>query len=126
VLKEEILERFEKHPMNDELKLKDKVYFPRFYPPYQDFFVDDENRLYVMTFEKGKGPKDFIYDIFNPEGLYIGRMVLDSCAYWPESTIKIPSSVVAKNNRIYSVREKEDGYKELVVYRKKWHRPQDR
>lgn len=119
-LKKTILERFEKHPMNDELKLRDKVFFPRFYPPYQYFFVDEENRLYVMTFEKGEKPKEFIYDIFNPDGIFIGRMVLDSCAFWPESTIKTPSNVVAKNNRIYNQREKENGFRELMIYRMRW------
>jgi len=116
-LKEEILDRFAKHPMNEELKLKEKVYFPKFYPPYQFFFVDDESRLYLMTFEKGEGPNDFIYDIFNPDGVFVGRMVLDNCGYWPKSTIKIPLNVVAKNKRLYYLREKESGYKELVVYK---------
>jgi len=120
MLKEEILDRVKKHPMNEELKLKEKVYFPASYPPYQFFFVDEENRLYVMTFEKGEGPKDFIYDIFNREGLFVGRMVLDNCRYWPKSTIKVPSEVVAKNKRLYCLREKESGYGELVVYKMRW------
>ena len=120
VLKKTILGRFEKHPMNNELKLRNKVYFPRYYPPYQYFFADEENRLYVMTFEKGEGPKEFIYDIFNPDGVFIGRTVLDNCVFWPESNIHIPGNVVAKNNRIYSVREKVSGYKELVVYKMRW------
>ncbi len=119
-LQDEILDRFEKHPMNEELKLKEKVDFPKSYPPYQFFFVDEENRLFVMTFEKGEGPKDFICDIFNPDGVFVGRMVLDNCGYWPESTIKIPLKVVAKNKRLYYLREKENGYKELVVYRLRW------
>ena len=120
VLKKTILGRFEKNPMNDELKLTEKVYFPQYYPPYQSFFVDEENRLYVMTFEKGEGPKEFIYDIFDSDGVFIERTILDNCVYWPESNIHIPGTVVAKNNRIYSVREKENGYKELVVYKMRW------
>jgi hypothetical protein len=120
VLKKTILGRFEKHPMNDELKLTEKVYFSKYYPPYQYFFVDGENRLYVMTFEKGEGLKEFIYDIFDSDGVFIERTILDNCVYWPESNISTPGTVVAKNNRIYSVREKESGYKELVVHKMKW------
>lgn len=119
-LKKKILNRFENHPMNEQLRLKEKVYFPKFYPPYQFFFVDEKSRLYVMSFERGKGPNNFIYDIFNPDGLFVGRMVLDNCVYWPQSSIKIPSEVVAKNNRIHCLREKESGYQELVVYKMIW------
>ena len=45
LLKKEILMRFENHPMNEQLKLKEKVFFPNFYPPYQFFFTDEKNRL---------------------------------------------------------------------------------
>ena len=58
--------------------------------------------------------------ILDSDGVFIGRMQLDNCGYWPQSIIKDPSGVVVKNNRIYSYREKESGYKELVVYQMVW------
>ena len=101
---------------------KGKVYFPKFHPPFQFFFLDEKSRLYVMTYERGKGPNAFMYDIFNPDGLFIGRIELENHGSSPFSItgIPVPLSTVAKNNRIYCLREKESGYKELVVYKMKW------
>ena len=103
-------------------KVKNKIYFPEFYPPFQFFFMDEESRLYVMTYERGKGPNDFIFDIFNPEGLFIGRIELGNYGNLATSPIinPLPLNVVAKNDRIYCLREKENGFKELVVYRMQW------
>lgn len=103
-------------------QLKTKLDFPEFYPPFQFFFLDEKNRLYVMTYEKGKSQKDFIYDIFNPEGIFIGRIELGNYGSLPSSPTKmpIPLNVAAKNNRLYCLKEKENGYKELVVYKMRW------
>ncbi len=101
---------------------KNKVYFPEFYPPFQFFFLDERGRLYVMTYETGQRLNAFIYDIFNPDGLFIGRIELDNYGNLATSPIinPLPLEVVAKNNRIYCLREKESGYKELVVYKMRW------
>jgi len=67
-----------------------------------------------MTYEKGIGPNDWIFDIFTSEGVFFGRVPIKS---------RIDSrqiSIRAKHNRIYSISEKESGYKELVVYRMAW------
>jgi hypothetical protein len=101
---------------------KNKVYFPEFYPPFQFFFQDDESRLYVMTYEQGQDSNAFIYDIFNPDGLFKGRIELNNYGSSPFSYagIPVPLNVVAKNNRLYCLRGKESGYKELVVYKMRW------
>lgn len=103
-------------------KVKNKIYFPEFYPPFQFFFLDEKGRLYVMTYERGDSPNGFIYDIFNPDGLFIGRIELDNYGNLATSPIinPLPLDVVAKNSRIYCLREKESGYKELVVYKMRW------
>jgi len=118
-IKEELLNMAEELNLNDVLK---KVKFPEFYPPFQFFFLDDMGRLYVMTHERGKNPSSFIYDIFNSDGYYIARIELDNYGVSPYSAneLPLPLSVESKNNRIYILREKESGYKELVVYRMKW------
>ena len=48
-------------PIFDDIR--SKIYFPNAMPPFHSFFADDEGRL-------------FIYDIFNPEGVCIGRKSL--------------------------------------------------
>jgi hypothetical protein len=65
----------------------------------------------------GVNPGEFMYDIFNSEGIFIGRMSLANMKNLcrPNSfTIKV------KKNCLYGLQEKENGYKELVVYRIVW------
>lgn len=103
-------------------QVKTKLYFPEFYPPFQFFFLDERGGLYVMTYERGKGPNDFVYDIFNPDGIFIGRIELENYGFLASSPIinPLPLNVTAKNKLLYCLREEKSGYKELVVYRMRW------
>jgi hypothetical protein len=106
-------------------KTSEKLYFPDSMPPFQFFFTDNEGRLYVMTYEKGEGPRDFIFDIFNSDGLFIGRISLSNGGnpYPRNPLIAIggnPYDVRVKNNRLYCMRGKKSGYQELVVYKMTW------
>ena len=76
-LKDNVIKRFDTPSLNQD-KIKDKIFFPNNMPLFQYFFSDDVGRLYVMTYEKGEGEKDYIYDIFNPDGIFISRTVLDN------------------------------------------------
>lgn len=120
-LKEEIFDWY-KNNFDSFEQVKKKTYFPDFFPPFQFFFLDEKGRLYVMTYEKGKGPNDYIYDVFNPDGLFVGRIELENYGSSPFSWtgIFIPLNVAAKNNCLYCLKEKESGYKELVVYKMRW------
>jgi hypothetical protein len=53
-----------------------KVSFPESWTPFGSFFADDEGRLYVQTYETGDAPNEYIYDIFNGEGIFICRRSL--------------------------------------------------
>jgi len=90
-----------------------KIDFPEHLSPIQSFFVDDEGRIFAMTYEKGENPGEHVFDIFNPEGVFTQRKNLNVLNNW-EIQAK------AKKGRLYCVREKESGYKEFVVYRMKW------
>ncbi len=39
-------------------ELRKKIYFPESQPPFQYCFTDDEGRLFVMTYERGKNPRE--------------------------------------------------------------------
>lgn len=92
---------------------------PDYQPPFQRlFFTDDDGRLFIMTFEKGENPKEYVFDIFNSDGALIIRKSLD--VYVERFTGKFPLYAKAKNKRLYCLREKESGYKELVVYKMNW------
>ncbi len=53
--------------------MKDVLYFPAFHPPIQSIVAGDDGVLLVSTFEEGKNPREFMFDIFNEEGVFIGR-----------------------------------------------------
>jgi len=87
-------------------------------PPFNSFFIDDENRLYVMTYEKGEGEGEYIHDIFNSGGVFIGRKSIGIFGILGRSLNH--RWATAKNRRFYRLINKESGYMELVVYNMKW------
>lgn len=99
-------------------EIREKVYFPRHMPPYQGSFTDDKGRLFVMTFEKGEKSKEYVYDVFNPEGVFVDRIKLDNFGEYGFSVG--PLQIMVKGNSIYRYREKESGYKEFIVFKMKW------
>ena len=90
-----------------------KIDFPEKLSPIQSFFADDEGRIFVMTYEKGENPGEHVFDIYNSDGVFIQRKNLNVLKNWD-------MQARAKKGRLYCVREKESGYKELAVYRMKW------
>jgi hypothetical protein len=87
------------------------------FPPFQSFFTDDMGRLYVMTYEKGENSGEYVFDIFNEEGLFVGRKSLRaSYDYIYEDYLL----ATGKQNHLYCRVEKESGFKELVVYKMSW------
>jgi outer membrane protein assembly factor BamB len=94
--------------------IRSKIYFPDAMPPFHSFLADDEGRLFVMTYEKGDNPGEFIFDIFNPDGVCTGRKSL--------KILHDESGIYAKmkNGRFYCLDEKDSGYKELVVSKIIW------
>jgi hypothetical protein len=118
-IKEAVLKMFER-PELKQMKINEKVFFPDSMPPYQYFFTDDNGRLFVMTFEKGEGPRDFIYDIFCSSGIFIGRISLDNSGNEQTAVWGGPFEVKAKNGRLYCMKAKGSGYQELVVYKMNW------
>ena len=59
-----------------------KLYFPEYRPPFQSFFADDEGRLFVMTYEKAENIREFLFDIFNQNGIFIARKNLEIIKNW--------------------------------------------
>lgn len=117
--KRKILDPYEKHPNVLVRDIAKKIYFPKYMPPYQSFFCDDEGRLFVMTFEEGTNKGEFIYDVFDPEGRFTSRVGLGNYGDW-DVIVLSQLVVIDKQNRLYCIQQKESGYKELVVYKMNW------
>jgi hypothetical protein len=107
-IKQQHLQRYEGNP-----EIQKKMYFPDFLPPYQFGFASENGYLFVMTYEKGTNPKEMIYDIFSPEGVFIGRVSLA----WK---FEIWLEAICEQGHIYCVRQKDNNFYELVVYRMIW------
>lgn len=87
-------------------------------PPFNSFFLDDEGRLFVMTYEKGANPDDYIHDVFNRDGILIARVPLGK--YGILGRVLNSLRATATNGRLCRMRFKEDGYPELIIYSMQW------
>ena len=92
-----------------------KIYFPENWHAFRSFFVDDDGRLFVMTYEPGEDPGESMFDIFNNDGVFFMRTSLNILCLGPSTIL-----ARTKGNRLYCVQEKTGGYKELVVYKMVW------
>ena len=92
-------------------------YFPDPLPPLNQFFTDDQGRIFVMTYEPGAHPGEYIWDIFNPDGVFIARTSLD--ILWAGLYLGSRYTFI-KNGHLYSHRVKESGYHELIVSDVTW------
>jgi hypothetical protein len=92
-----------------------KLYFSKNFPPFQFGFADETGSLFVMTYEKGKNTGEFIYDVFNPDGVFVARTALPN--YGRYGVVEAALFAMARKGRIYCFREKESGFKEIVVYK---------
>jgi len=110
---------FKKRVSNVMKRLKNIVALPDDMPPFHYFFPDDEGRLYVKTFEKGLNDNEYVHDVFNSDGIFILRKSMPGYARWRHPGNSVNRAKV-KNNRFFCIREKESGFKELVVYRMIW------
>jgi len=93
-------------------------YVPKETPPFNSFFIDDDERLFVRTYEEGLHEDEYVHDVYTLDGIYFTRQILKS--YGKLSLDLMPLTAVAKSSRLYCLQEKESGYKELVVYKMKW------
>jgi hypothetical protein len=116
-ISKEFIEELMKVLESDQLRKK-MTYFPESFPPYQAFFSDDKGRLFVMTYEKGEAHNEHVFDIFNADGIFIGRKNLKVFFNPIEDGFVLWATI--KENRFYCRNEKESSFKEFVVYKMRW------
>jgi len=82
--------------------------FSKYHSAFQRFFLDDEGRIYVQTWEKIGDKEIYNYDVFDNEGKYVARIPLRDTPY------------VCFRGKIYSMEEDEEGYQIVKRYRVDW------
>lgn len=104
--KDEMLDRIPN--ITPGVNIKEMFEFPKYYPPYQFFSLDEQGRIFVRTWEKGEVNGEYIFDIFNPEGIFIAQ-------YISKADIRL-----WKDNKMYSIEETDDGFKVIKRYGVYW------
>ena len=102
-------------PIPEDHPLRKTLYFADHMPPFEFFFLDDKERLFVLTAET-EGDLG-IYDIFNEEGAFIGRKALNISF---NRFNKYGNQVIIRNERFVCIQDKEGGFKELAVNKMIW------
>lgn len=115
--KSKYLDRF-RGPEGD--KIKKKVFFPKHFPPFQYMFSDDKDRLYVMTYEKKKNSDEYLYDVFDSDGLFKGIFWLDNIGHHGVVKTEYPLTVIVQGGLLYCLKEKQSTFKKLEIYRIIW------
>jgi bifunctional DNA-binding transcriptional regulator/antitoxin component of YhaV-PrlF toxin-antitoxin module len=103
--KKEMLER-----IPPDFPFRDRLELPKALPPYRDFFLDEQGRIFVKTYEIGKTKEEHFFDIFDAAGNYIARLALKGEEHF------------IKGERLYSVEETEDGFQVLKCYSVRWEK----
>ena len=106
--KEEILGRMDRVPAAGAVNLREMFDFPKMFPPYQFFTLDEAGRIIVRTWKKGEEEEAFVHDVFDPEGRFISQF-----------TSKINVSVW-KNGKAYAIDENEEGFNIIKRYLVRW------
>lgn len=92
------------------VNIKDLFEFPKHFPPIQNLLLDENDMLYVRTWEKGKVKGEYKTEVFDPAGRYIAYFV-------SKADIR-----VAKNKKFYSTEENEDGFRIIKRYGVSWEK----
>jgi hypothetical protein len=95
-------------------RFQGRLHFPNNLAPFQSLTADENGRLLVATFELGDKPGEFLFDIFDEDGVFVGRKSLRAVIW--ESALWIRM----KADKLYALQEKDNGFKEISVYRLKW------
>ena len=119
-----IRKEFRKIPVSENYKekilkvfpenMRNRFYFPEFHPPFQSLAAGDDGTLLVSTFEEGNNAGELWFDIFNEEGVFIGRKSLNIWMWEGHLWARM------KANKFYCLKEKDTGYKALYVYNMRW------
>jgi len=75
-------------------------------------FLDDEERLFVQTYERVKDKEQYYYfDVFDPIGKYIAKVPIK---------VRGIRQYIWKKNKLYTVEEDEDGFQIVKRYKVTW------
>jgi hypothetical protein len=102
--KEEILDRIP----DTGFGIRERIEFPKEFPAYEAFTMDEEGRLIVRSFNKADVEDHVYLDVFDTEGKYIARF---------------PSKVnprLWKSGKMYAIEETDEAFQVIKRYTYSW------
>ena len=88
---------------------------PSVHAAFRSFFIDDNGRLFVQTWERTSNGRQDIYDVYDSDGHFFGRIALN---VHPDPINPTPR--ILKNNKLYAVEVDEEGYEVVKRYSVTW------
>jgi hypothetical protein len=103
----------EKQNFQRQSTLSAGVEIPKYFPPLlaTNIAVDEERRIFIGTYEKGKDGMSYYFDVFDAEGRYVTKVPLRH---------KLLTPIVWKNKKLYTIEEDRDGYQYVKRYKVTW------
>lgn len=100
-------EKYEQQLQRYPPDLRESFFIPDAFPPFKDIVALGDKWLFIQTYKEANEGSS-MYDIFNTDGKFVDRTELEGY------------QVKFKGDRVYCLKQKESGYKELVVFRLLW------
>lgn len=88
-------------------ELRESFFIPDTFPPFRDIVTLGDKWLFIRSYEEPKEGSS-LYDIFDTKEEFIGRTEFEGY------------QVKFKGDSVYCLKQKDSGYKELVVYKMIW------
>ena len=90
-------------------QMRSLAYFPKFYSPVRGLVAGEDGTLLVSTYEKSDRQGEFMFDIYNPAGVFVDRKSIGAVVW--ENHLWAHLS----KDKLYCLKEKESGFRELIV-----------
>ena len=101
----------ERYSRTSVAKVGYKPIFPKRFPFFQDISVDEEGRIFVLTYEKASREDGACYhDIFDPVGRYLAKVI------FPKGT----RSLLWKRGKLFTIERDDEGYSFVKRYGVLW------
>ncbi len=91
-----------------EVNLKEIFELPDYFPPLQNFILHESGAILVRTYQKGKIKNEYKYELFNPEGVFVGE-------FFSPATL-----LLWRGEKLYGSEETEKGFLVVKRYRLSW------
>jgi hypothetical protein len=90
-----------------------KFIFPDYFPAFGSITIDDTGRLFIETYEEVKNRTGSHYfDVFNPEGIYIAKIPLQT---------ENVNTYIWKKAKLYTIEEDKEGFPVVKRYQVNWN-----